>query len=197
MVIDWYWKIVNLPQVPNEITDMIYKFDPSKIQYRVPPKTEETDTFYIDGKVYKDAIYSRYHSDQPVYEWYFKNVIRYVKDKQTQVAPGVQILSDGTAFHFHTDGKARPYVLNYMLDLGGDNVETVFGQEPVFPITREPFLNKFHCEEYNILDRTVLPNNTWVILNSKVLHGVINMERPRICLSMGITNEEMVLLTSL
>lgn len=187
----WYYKILNLPTMPSNLEEIALRYENSKIQYKVPPKTSETDTFYLGDKYYKGAIYSRYLPTPEILDWFFQTILPYKENKETQVLPGIQVLDNGNAFHFHTDGKARPFVLNYMIDLGGENVQTIFGQEPNQSIIRSPFLNKFHCEDYTVLESVILPTNNWVILNSMVLHAVIDMQSPRMCLSMGITEEEM------
>ena len=86
--------------------------------------------------------------------------------------------------HVDNPGKLRFY---YLVDRGGENVETVWylkpGDPAVFDMTTwdksYPYSHD-NIDELIVLDRAKFPLNTWILFNGYILHGVHNVEYDRI-----------------
>ena len=84
----------------------------------------------------------------------------------------------------HSDA-TRNYTLIYLLDAGGNNVVTSFYQEKDQPLNRP---NKTFVDDYGLLTKLAtvcIKPRTWTVLNSTILHGVENIEHPRIAIQIG------------
>ena len=89
----------------------------------------------------------------------------------------------GTAIP-HTD-RTRNWTLMWLVDTGGDDVETVFWQEQGHPVVREPDCYPASYDNLIELYRTVIAPGQWVLLNSHVLHSIENMTSVRKSLQVG------------
>jgi hypothetical protein len=86
----------------------------------------------------------------------------------------------GTHWGPHTD-LTREFTLIYLLESGGPGAETVFYFEPGKLIRRTGFQEV--CNDYDkliVLERNKFPLYKWVIIDAMVLHGVENIQSPRI-----------------
>jgi hypothetical protein len=84
----------------------------------------------------------------------------------------------------HTDIK-RDIAIMYLLDPGGEDAETFWYQEEDQDIVRG---RKVHANDYSklsIVDSVKFPTNTWVILNTLILHGVENVTGVRTALQLS------------
>jgi hypothetical protein len=66
----------------------------------------------------------------------------------------------------------RKWHLFYLFDTGGDDVETVWYQEPGKPVWRDEFVIFDDYSKLTELYRCVLPSNTWILFNSRIIHDV-------------------------
>jgi NAD(P)-dependent dehydrogenase (short-subunit alcohol dehydrogenase family) len=83
---------------------------------------------------------------------------------------------------------SRNYTLLYLLDSGGEDHQTVFYQEQDKPIQRS---NGERCPDHSrltIIDSIKVPLRKWVLLNATILHGVINIPKPRISIQVGLNS---------
>jgi hypothetical protein len=85
----------------------------------------------------------------------------------------------------HTD-ITREWVLLYNLEVGGDQVELVFYQEPGKQLVNERGAG---FDEYNHLFEVMRvpspPANTWFMFNSQVIHGIQNQQSTRVNLQLS------------
>jgi hypothetical protein len=95
------------------------------------------------------------------------------------------IPADSGKMIVHTDIK-RIATLNYMIDLGGDNVTTNWYQERGQDIIRKEKTPGYQTDtgyvEYSnldLLDSTVLQKNCWYLLRTNVLHDVTQITSTR------------------
>ena len=83
----------------------------------------------------------------------------------------------------HTD-TTRDYTLIYLVDLGGENVKTVFYQEQDQPLYRPR-----HCHpDYDglvVLHEVELELRTWYLLNSRIVHSVEGISGVRKSIQVG------------
>ncbi len=70
----------------------------------------------------------------------------------------------------HTD-TTRDYTLIYLVDLGGDDVTTVFYQEQGQPLHRPRHCHP-HYDTLDILIEYKLKLRTWYLLDSRIIHSV-------------------------
>jgi hypothetical protein len=104
---------------------------------------------------------------------------------------GINIFESGKLVAPHVDAN-RNYVIQYILEAGGDNVETAWyrqkGKDIIRSDIRHVFdLNKIvldydHLEE---LGRICFPARTWVCLSTNILHAVENLIGRRLALQIS------------
>ena len=78
----------------------------------------------------------------------------------------------------HTD-RSRNWVLMWIIDAGGDNVNTVFWQENGFDVERDPGYYPTSYRNLIELESQVFATNCWVLLNAKVIHSIENLQSVR------------------
>jgi hypothetical protein len=90
---------------------------------------------------------------------------------------------------------SRDYVMSYILDQGGNNVETIWYQQDNHPIVRPDLKSVFdpavipkNFDTLKEIDRVRLPKHKWVSLNASILHGVENIESTRVAIHIS-TND--------
>jgi len=105
-------------------------------------------------------------------------------------------VGDSTVAGPHVDnpGKLRFY---YLIDRGGDNVETVWyikpGEPAIFDMSTwdRPYpYSHDNIDELIVLDRARFPLNTWILFNGYILHGVHNVEYDRINFNISFKPED-------
>jgi hypothetical protein len=104
--------------------------------------------------------------------------ISYYDDHSSLFAPHVDI--------------SRDYTIMYFLDLGGDNVDTIWyrqkGQGLLRPDIKAVFDLSKLVNNYNDLeeiDRVCFPLNQWVCINSAIIHEVQNIQSTRIAIQIS------------
>ena len=144
-----------------------------------------TSHFSVGNETYRRSLYRRYNLGKLSEDWIRGNIA----EEYTQM--GSQVMRNGDAFFPHTDGGPRRYILNYLIDAGGDNVETQWYQEPGHGIVREGNAMQWPGDSMlETIQSEVFPVNSWTCLFGKVIHGVVGLTKPRIQLSMGFSAEE-------
>lgn len=102
--------------------------------------------------------YKRYEATVKLREW-SAIIFHRIKNRKTCV----QIVNEG--IHIHKD-IARVTTYNYLIDPGGDDVQTCF-----------------YDDYHNLIKSVKLEPFRWHRLNVSINHNVINIERPRIALT--------------
>jgi hypothetical protein len=130
---------------------------------------------YKDGKVYKAAFNNCRYLSQLAYKWVLDNVDLKTKDIRVSFTlPGLERCGP------HIDG-TRDYTLMYVIKNGGADNETVFWKENNVDELIRPL--RYRVDDYKDVERIggiQLPLNTWILLNSRVLHSVENIGEGRI-----------------
>jgi hypothetical protein len=92
----------------------------------------------------------------------------------------------------HCDLRRR-YVLNYIIDCGGENVRTQWWREKGYPLERVhesgPEGMGFWVKDYanlELIDDVVFGTGIWVLLNPKILHSVENITGYRTFLTVSL-----------
>jgi hypothetical protein len=139
-----------------------------------------------DGTKFKTAGTHRYWISEEFENWVREHF------QQEPIGCGISIFDQvGPSLAPHVDA-SRNFVIQYLLDLGGDNVETVWYREKEKDILRPDLRSNFDPEktinnysQVEEIDRTRFPSNQWVCLNANILHSVENVERPRIAIQIS------------
>ena len=167
-----------LPPVPQHLLDA-QGLD-EKQYYATPERV------MADGTTIKNVDCQRWEVTPELEKWIQEHI---AKSDQT----GYQITKPlpGVSTHLvHTDSWPRRWVLNYIPDLGGDNVITNFYREKDHPISRGILVRPKRLDNLELLQSVKVQANRWCILNTSVLHEIINLTGPRVYVTIGIGLED-------
>lgn len=139
-----------------------------------------------DGSKLKTIKSHRYPISEEFDDW----VIKYFK--QDPSSCGIAYYDNHSSlFAPHVD-ISRDYTVMYLLDLGGENVDTIWYQQKGYPILRPDLKAEFDPKKtvnsYDDLveiDRACFPLRQWVCINSAILHGVQNIQSTRIAVQIS------------
>lgn len=144
-----------------------------------------TRQLVLNNKIYKRAYYRRYDTDDQVAIWIRENIT----PNFSQV--GSQIIYDGGAFSPHTDGGPREYILNYLIDPGGTNVETQWFIESGKDLQRPGDALQYpDPSSLKKVKSTCFPKGSWSLLYGKIIHAVAGVDGQRVQLSIALPKEE-------
>jgi len=186
---------LDLPDPPQSIIDAAYKVleDPSEqdrvnklkqlpgygaYQYRTITRE--------DGTTFTTAGTHRYWISEEFEDWVREHF------QQDPKGCGISVFDQvGPSLAPHVDA-SRNFTVQYLLDCGGDNVETVWyrekGKDIVRPDLRSNFDPNATINSYDRveeIDRIKLPLHCWGCLHANILHSVENVERPRIAIQIS------------
>lgn len=144
----------------------------------------------LDNSQVRAANIERYPFSEHHFDWFEKNIFTDIR-KCSPEQLSSQIIKNGTILQTHTDGVRGPFVLSYLIDSGGDDAETIWYQQDGHPAIREPRFSIMYDRSLTEVFRYKVKPKTWVIMDSRVLHGVRFMSRPRIMVSVGFYPHEL------
>jgi hypothetical protein len=183
-----YCKILDLPAIPDHLVQqalaIIQDQSKSYIAGRGPVVLKDSNGANTAG-----STYNRYHVSPELFEWAVANIPGRLPNKHDNFKIGIQVfrpIGINTSYDPHTDGPRGEYVLNYLIDAGGDNVLTKWYQEVNQPLVRTPGINLKSFQNLTEVHSEHIQAGSWFCLYSRVLHTVTNIERPRISLSIGL-----------
>lgn len=135
-------------------------------------------------------VYPKFLNDHAL-RWAQHNISRHAQDfRFSFTTPG------RTRLIPHTD-RSRSFLLMYLLDTGGNEVETVFyrrrgSDQLVLP----PDSYEHDYQTLDVVHKITVPARTWTLINTSVLHSVENMQSIRFGyhLSFGVFPEDLTLL---
>jgi len=183
----WYYKLLDFPSLPDNLAQQLDQLIPKRLlglPNQVYTPSERGAGGVINQVQYNNFDHSK--SGQIVYHelpadftaWINQHVVDTYKRATVAVHHG-EIAPP------HTD-YLRQYGINYIHQLGGDRVTTVWYQEIGKPIVREGRARQPDYAKLTVVDQVVLPANQWHILRTDVLHSVENLQSNRIRLSIDI-----------
>jgi hypothetical protein len=103
---------------------------------------------------------------------------------------GHQIWKDGDIIWPHSDGPRGEFVLSYLIDGGGDNVETHWYKIKDRDLLLPPATHYVVINNINPIHKVRLPLGKWVLNDTRILHSVSFMSRPRIAITIGLMGPE-------
>ena len=172
----WYFKILDLPGVPQKFINEILANGPSQILRDYPGWKHIKQ----GGEEIVSARNPICIASPELESWLKENITPVYRDVGIRYAFGSQ--NPGTA-GVHTD-QTRKYVLQYLVKDGGATL--TYWQEEGYPILREPHA---HAEDYTklkILDSEKLEEGVWAILDTRILHSVENLTSDRISVQISL-----------
>lgn len=107
---------------------------------------------------------------------------------------GVQTMDHGETFMPHTDGGVRSYILNYLVQTGGDHVILRWYHENNKPLLRnlEPRIQRWTEDNLRTIHEVTFVPGDWTLLNGKVIHSINGVTGLRISLSVAFTHQQFI-----
>lgn len=184
---DWLWKFPDLPDLPVELEKMVYDSVQTEVIEYVDFNATLQAPFIKNGEIKKSVAFFQYETEKELKKWVFNNVakqgIANVKSSKTYFNPDDPRDWRGP----HTD-QTRNYVLIWLMESGGPDHATVFYKEKNKTAIRENCVTVLETDDLEELGRIQIPLRKWIILNSRILHSVINIPDHRIALQVGFVN---------
>lgn len=131
------------PALPQNLIEEVYK------------SLENPNTFAVKG--YKD--YELFEVTQPLKD-FTKSIFDFEHNTKVQRIHNT--------LYIHKDFN-RIKAFNYIIEQGGDNVETCF-----------------YNDKFELIEQHVIEKHRWHVLNVDVFHNVRNVNRPRIALTVHV-----------
>lgn len=190
-----FYEILDLPKLPNELAQLCLSLENPIIDIDQDPTARLTMKDFTKIEL---ARWRHYTMPHELEDWVAKN-IKPVTGPRGREGCGVQKFTSQSSVYAvgpHIDRK-RDRSLNYIIDCGGDAVDTVWYQEyteqSTFPIYRndgENYYPKSNLKYLNELDRARFLNDTWALLETTVIHSVLNITGTRIMITLSLNDDE-------
>jgi hypothetical protein len=175
-----------LPKVPEEflshavktVEESLHIKDDVLVKLSISNDEYRNRTLIKDNKQIPTLHQRAYPLGDKWETWVKENITRNFYETSVRVSYGD---IDATELGPHCDGpKLRLY---YLIERGGEDVITNFFLEPNYPLVRDVTDDEItHCDNLDklqVVDTAKFPMNTWIILNSHVLHGVSGAQSGR------------------
>jgi hypothetical protein len=121
--------------------------------------------------------------DKVIEDWVKENI------PENVIGVNLQVMYDGEIITPHVD-ELRHYALNYTLERGGDDVQTVFYQvKPEYADQKAYARTLIPFDKLEVVESVGIPTHKWHKMNiSDEIHAVLNLDptRKRIALSCSI-----------
>jgi hypothetical protein len=131
----------------------------------------------------------RYPFTKEFYSWVKDNIYQDL-DNVKIYQLGHQIWKDGDIIWPHSDGPRGEFVLSYLIDEGGDNVETHWYKIKDRELVLPPATHYVAIKNIDLIHQVRLPLGRWILNDARVLHSVSFMTRPRIAITIGLMESE-------
>jgi len=167
-------KFPNLPQIPQHLWPSLDMPNDQEPLWHSTPRsaTQGNVTIHHDK-------YAKFEISPELKSWVDENIC----DSYMNI--GLAFMFDGSTHLPHTDS-TRDIAVLYVFDPGGDDVKTTFYKfKNSDELHQDNGCYPTSMDELEELEAVVLEKGNWVVLDSLVLHGVMNKTRPRITLQLG------------
>jgi len=186
---------LDLPHPSQEIIDQAYRALElrEKIGFYNPdlhslPGHDEYRTRvvkYKDGSPAASTASYRYWISDEFDDWVREHA------QQDPKGCGINVFENGILVAPHVDA-SRLYNIQYVLETGGDEVDTVWYREKGREIERPDLRGNFNLsdtiDDYSRveeIDRVRIPVGKWISLNVGILHAVENMQSRRVAIHLS------------
>jgi hypothetical protein len=186
-----YYKELDLPKIPKEL--LIF----SNKQFKYVKDIGYGLTHIKNGQILNGCEYINFEIDHlPLKEWLNNNIPgSFIGDSRKQISKAIK---DKGTHIVHSDVK-RIFALNYLLEMGGDNVITTWYKEKNKPLYRPK--NKIgqqsdtgfvKYDDLEVLTSVKFKKNKWYLLSTDILHDVDNITSERSAISISFKNKEIL-----
>ncbi len=141
-----------------------------------------------NGKQYPSTKTQRTSLSSNCQNWFKDNICSSWTECSFSITPSISE-SHGP----HTD-VTRLWLLMYVIDSGGDNATNCFWRQKGHDLVRlgnDP-ITVCNYNELELVAETKFVPNQWALINTKVLHSVENIRRPRISIHIGLNDLSML-----
>lgn len=190
-----YYAILNLPHFNFDESDIV-KRKQTIDSYWWPDKVPKRVKL-VDGREVDHIRYQRWSfNDDLVRDFIMTNIPEMPCDFGDL---GYQIVSNdrsdpiGARMSPHLDGFRGNYVLQYVIDTGGDNIATTWWQAPGQDIYRQQITTTqffFVNDNYKFLDSVILQKHSWALIRTDVLHSVDHVTADRKLITVGFRADQ-------
>lgn len=169
-------------------TTLVHHTEESKKQsYDLDNRPRYID--WDDGSKKKICTIRRYPFSEELNRWVKEHIYPWT-DEMNQYQLGHQIWKQGDVIWPHTDGVRGHFVLSYLLEEGGDFVETVWYKVRNRELVLPPATHYVNFKNIDVVKRKQLPIGKWVLNDARVLHSVYYITQPRIAITIGMMEHE-------
>jgi len=155
---------------------------PADVEEKIHNEYMDRELSTPDGKV-KSLHLPRYPLTGESKEWIGNNII----NEYIACSVGVTTVSDSSKTLGPHVGLTRAYILMYLLDKGGENVQTRFyqkhGEPKVYGLCRTVPTD---YAELDLIDSQKFELGNWYIVNESILHDIHGIETPRISVQISL-----------
>ena len=169
-----------LPKIPPElIAQLLQQYEQHEVQFINPERV------LADGEKHiPNVYYKRWGIPAALEQWIRSNISNSFDMVGFQIHDASVRSSD---HHLpHTDKYPRKWVLNYVVETGGDNAVTSFYQEKGHPVIREHLTRPARRQDLELLESERIEPGRWVMLSGVVIHDVTGITGRRMSITMGI-----------
>jgi hypothetical protein len=197
----WYYKLLDFPSLPDHLVRRLDQLIQEQL-LGLPDQVYTPTQPGADGAVnyiqYKNFDHSKH--GQIIYHELPKEFIEWIEHNITDTYERVKFsVHHGEIAPPHTD-LLRQFGINYIHQLGGDQVKTVWYQEIGKPVVRdmaqEGRVRQPDYAKLTVLDQVVLPAHQWHVLRTDILHSVENLQHNRIRIAIDLSKEAVMSLAN-
>lgn len=169
-----------LPKIPQELIDQLLReYEQHEVQFINPERV------LTDGeKNIPNVFYKRWGVPDELETWIQQNISNRFDMLGFQIHDAA--VRGGDHHLPHTDKYPRKWVLNYVIEAGGDNAVTSFYQEKGHPAIRGHLTRPGCREDLELLTAERIEPGRWVVLAGLVIHDVTGITGRRMSITMGI-----------
>jgi hypothetical protein len=164
--------LTNLPPIPSELLNGYERWE-STMPNKFDGVLTGSRRANRKGEVVKTAIFTKYQAPDNIVKW----IREHIADDYSDV--GITYTKGSTDHLPHTD-LWREYAINFLIETGGDNVSTDFYSDGVEPLRKDNGVAPEDLDALTLVDNVIVPKFSWFALDSRVIHGVSNIETTRI-----------------
>ena len=164
---EYFFQPVDLPPLPQRFVDEALHGDRNDLIV-----TSTDRQIQDDGGLYRNARLQRWRLGQDLAAWLEQHGVHGFQDVS------VQTIEQGETLGPHTDSW-QSCKLFYLLETGGDNVETIWYRQPGQDLITQKWLLVENTVDLEEVHRMVIPARTWGFINVQIIHEVTNMTSAR------------------
>jgi len=154
---------MDFPEIPTELLTSVYDTSNAVILTRGSDRS-----LTVNDNEYNSAPLRRWSVEDQLTQWVKENVSTGFTNVSVQNIHGG---STHSTLGAHTDRRRR-FSLFYLVEEGGDNIQTKWYVENGQPIWRDQWIAVTNYRDLNLLHSQRLIPNKWYLFNSRIIHDV-------------------------